>query len=477
MRGKDSFWRFVVVLTGLANGLSFQLSLTACRRNVAKINHRPRTVVTSTTGTSDYSILDISFDCLNGKRVLVVGGSGRVGGSVATQLTKRGAVVTVGGTKIENLEKSRERWKQLFEKKSKEISDIGFVLVDRESSSSVLNVLEIGDYDMVVHTAGPFQGKVKTPNGVIEGCIEKGVPYVDVCDDYCTALAAKSKFTGKAKSQKVPCVISTGCWPGVSSLMASLLIRKMLQADQTLKPEDLTVSFSFFTAGSGGAGATLLVATFLILAEKALTIRNGRRTPVSAMKEYSIVDFGDVVGKKPVAHLNLLETASIYEVFGVGNVQALFGTSPGFWNTLLGGMARLPSSLLANEEIMTKLAIFSLPIVRVVDFFAGATNAMRCDVTTSKNAKLAATAIYAHENLESCVGECVVAFCSAVLSGRVEPGVHFPEEAIVGEDDTVAVLSLASVGAHTTSTEAIGMSIRDKKFWGSSMAEPVAVVN
>jgi saccharopine dehydrogenase-like NADP-dependent oxidoreductase len=462
------------VLTVLARGWAFQHSYATCRRNGAKISHRPPTVVTLRNEKGGYSTSGITFDAIHGKQVLVVGGSGRVGGSVAIELTKRGAIVTVGGTRIENFEKSRQRWQRLFNKKSKEISDIGFVSVDRESSSSVLSILENGDYDMVVHTAGPFQGKVKTPNGVIEGCIANGVPYVDVCDDYCTALAAKSKFMDKAKSEKVPCVISTGCWPGVSSLMASLLIQKVLQADKTLKPDDLRVDFSFFTAGSGGAGATLLVATFLILAEEALTIRNGRRTPVDAMKEYSIVDFGDIVGKKPVAHLNLLETASIHEVFGVGNVQALFGTSPGFWNTLLGVMARLPSSLLANEEIMRKLAIFSLPIVRIVDFFAGATNAMRCDVTTSKNAKLTATAIYAHENLEPCVGECVVAFCSAVFSGRVEPGVHFPEEAIVDEDDVVAVLSLASVGAHTTSTEARGMSISEEHVWGSSRPKAIA---
>jgi hypothetical protein len=33
-------------------------------------------------------------------------------------------------------------------------------------------------------------------------------------------------------------------------------------------------------AGSGGAGVTLLVATFLILSEKALTVVNGQRRPV-----------------------------------------------------------------------------------------------------------------------------------------------------------------------------------------------------
>ena len=54
-----------------------------------------------------------------------------------------------------------------------------------------------------------------------------------------------------------------------------------------------------------------MVATFLILAEEALTIVNGRRRPVKAMKDYSIVNFGPTVGDKPISHLNLLETASV----------------------------------------------------------------------------------------------------------------------------------------------------------------------
>jgi hypothetical protein len=230
----------------------------------------------------------------------------------------------------------------------------------------------------------------------------------------------------------------------------------------------LSVRFSFFTAGSGGAGVTLLVATFLILAEEALTVVNGRRKPVPAMREYSTVDFGDIVGNKQVAPLNLLETASVHDVLGVGNTKSLFGTAPDFWNALLGLMAKLPPSLLANEDIMTKLAIFSLPIVRLVDYFAGATNAMRCDVTSDKEPELQATALYAHENLEPCVGECVAAFCAAVLSGRVKPGIWLPEEAIEGGADAAAVLNLASVGAHTVEVDGTLPDLSLEDVWGKA---------
>lgn len=186
------------------------------------------------------SVSNISFDNLQDKKILVVGGSGRVGGSVVTQLAKRGSDVTVGGTKVENFARARERWLRLFPEYSNNIEAIEFVSLDRESVASVSRVLEGGGFDLVVHTAGPFQGKVRNPNGVIDGAISNSVPYVDVCDDFCTASAAKRKYSEKAKNRNVPCIISTGCWPGVSSLMASVLIRKVLQEDKSLKPEDVT---------------------------------------------------------------------------------------------------------------------------------------------------------------------------------------------------------------------------------------------
>eukprot|EP00979_Chaetoceros_neogracilis_P012816 scaffold3492_cov192-Chaetoceros_neogracile.AAC.1 len=194
-------------------------------------------------------------------------------------------------------------------------------------------------------------------------------------------------------------------------------------------------------------------------------IVNGRRKEVPAMRDYSRIHFGEKVGDKDVAHLNLLEAASCHDVLGIGNVKTLFGTAPNFWNTLLGLMAQLPSSFLANEPLMEKLAIFSLPIVRVVDYFAGATNAMRIDVSCDKDPSVKEMALYAHENLEPCVGECVTAFSAALLSGSVQPGIWFPEEAIVGKEDIAAVLGLAGVGAHTLEVESSD-GLQYENVWG-----------
>jgi len=178
---------------------------------------------TSVSGTADISedvnvVSSITHDNLADKKILVVGGSGRVGGSVVCQLLRHNAKVTVGGTRVESFEESRNRWKSLFPSSStSNFDNVPFVSLDREDETSVANILnkakEDGQgFDLVVHTAGPFQGKVKTPNGVIAACVENGVGYIDVCDDYCTATAAKTKYTEKAIANGVPCILSTGCW-------------------------------------------------------------------------------------------------------------------------------------------------------------------------------------------------------------------------------------------------------------------------
>ena len=193
--------------------MSSRISLSASSDNPA-----------SSSSPSLYSS-SISVDSIEGKKVLVVGGSGRVGGSVVTQLVKRGAIVTVGGTSETNFVESQSRWPTLFPSFATELNAVSFEGLDRESVSSVQPVLERNGFDLVVHTAGPFQGKVGTPNGVLEACVETGTPYIDVCDDYCTAMAAKTKYSAKAiENNKAPCIVSTGCWVSFVRLLMGVVV-------------------------------------------------------------------------------------------------------------------------------------------------------------------------------------------------------------------------------------------------------------
>lgn len=57
---------------------------------------------------------------------------------------------------------------------------------------------------------------------------------------------------------------------------------------------------SFYTAGTGGAGPTIVSATFLLLAEPPLNYREGQEVRAEPWGQRHLVDFGPPVGQQPV---------------------------------------------------------------------------------------------------------------------------------------------------------------------------------
>ncbi|CAM9249506.1 unnamed protein product [Chrysoparadoxa australica] len=369
-------------------------------------------------------------------RVLVIGGSGRVGGSTVRALHRHDAKncqILVGGREETNFLKSKARWEQLDPER--DYSNVSFIQLELSDPASLLAAME--GCDVCCHTAGPFQMKQKAE--VLEAAIEARVPYVDVCDDAVVAANAKL-LSPKAQELGVPAVISTGIWPGVDQLMA-LEAKEALPEGEPLE----SIEFAAFTAGTGGAGPTILSATFLILAERALTYRNGqelRLTPASDMK---MVDFGGKVGPRQVFRMNLIEAYTARQTQGVANIDTFFGTAPTVYNYLLKFMSMLPKAILGNTELMQKFALFSMPFVRVTDMLVGATNSMRVQATGRDGSQAILT--YGHDSLEECVGIATAAFCLAALRGDVAPGVFFPEEAFTGGEQRKALLKDATQGS------------------------------
>ena len=117
-------------------------------------------------------------------------------------------------------------------------------------------------------------------------------------------------------------------------------------------------------------------------------------------------------------------------------METFFGTAPRFWNTLFVWMARLiPQPILQNRDLMTKFALFSLPMVRLIDGFVGSNNGIRVDVTTKSG--IIHTGLLTHRDLEKAVGDAIAAFADQLLkietsssstSTGILPGIYFPEE-------------------------------------------------
>ena len=368
----------------------------------------------------------VKCHALTPKRVLVVGGSGRVGASTVRWINKLGKAeqlpveLAIGGRRRASFDAAAKRLG------AKGVDDIKFVQLDLDDAASLERA--VAGRSLVVHTAGPFQQR--TDPTLLKACIDAGVPYCDVCDELELSRAAK-KLTSD-----VPAVISCGIWPGASALLAARA------AERLGKPLD-DLEFSFFTSGTGGAGPTIVSATFLLLCTPAAVYADGAVVEREPWTGKRTADFGPGVGARDVYLLDNPDVPTCAEALGARSASSSFGTAPAFWNDLFGAMKLLPRSLLADRGAMQNLADFSMPIIRTVDALVGGINAMRVDAKAADGE--AVTLRVAHGDLEDCVGQATAAFGMELLRGGIAPGCWYPAELPVAARDRI--LAVVEEGA------------------------------
>ncbi|GJP42566.1 hypothetical protein CLOM_g2117 [Closterium sp. NIES-68] len=375
------------------------------------------------------------------KRVVVLGGSGRVGRSTAVALAALAASddeATRAGFTMELVVsgRNRERGEAVCEEVRAAAGAAGsaaFAACDVTDAAALDSLLS--GADLVVHCAGPFQ---RAPHcTVLEAAIRTKTPYIDVCDDVAYALTARSLHDA-AVAAAVPAITTTGIYPGLSNLMAAELVRlgadervrmegegDQQQAAHGLQPKSLR--FSYFTAGTGGAGPTILATSLHLLGEPATAFKDGQRLQLPAYSRQRLVDFGPGVGERSTYLLNLPEVVSAHEVLGVPTVSARFGTAPHMWNWGMQLLrALLPQSVLQDRAAVQRVAGLLEPMVRAADGAAGERVAIRVDLETESGRST--TALFSHRRLSVSVGVATAAFAVAVLEGSAMPGVHYPEQ-------------------------------------------------
>lgn len=370
--------------------------------------------------------------------VLVVGGSGRVGGSTVRWLDRLSSAsggaplqIAIGGRSQQSFERTSARLG---------IDGLSFANVNLDGPYSAL-VDAVRGRSLVVHTAGPFQQR-EDP-ALLRACIEAGVPYCDVCDELVLSRNSKA-LAAKASAKGVPAVVSCGIWPGVSALMAAEAVAKLGGKGACERLE-----FSFFTAGTGGAGPTIVSATFLLLATEVAAYVDGELRALEPWTDRVVRDFGSGVGEHEAFLLDNPDVPTTAEALGIRTCSSRFGTYPTVWNGLFGAMKALPKPLLADRAKMQGLALFSMPIIRTVDALVGGTNAMRVDAWGVDGRQV--TLRVAHSDLEDCVGQATAAFGMELLRRRsggpsngdatIGPGVWYPAE--LGADARANILRVA----------------------------------
>ncbi|PSC75317.1 saccharopine dehydrogenase [Micractinium conductrix] len=377
------------------------------------------------------------------KNVVVLGGTGRVGSSTAAALAAAvpGAQLRLGG-------RSEESFRAAVERRP-ELAGASPLTVNIDDPACLAAALR--GADLVVHSAGPFQRR--SDCDVLEACIAAGVPYLDVCDDTEYSQRAK-QLHAKAAAAGVPAITTAGIYPGVSNVMAAHMVainggeynENFSYADAPAadgrRPGRLL--YSYFTAGTGGAGPTIMETTLLLAGEDVVAYKDGQKQVLPPVSNRRIVDFGAGVGRRSVYLYNLPEVTSGHQIFGVPSISARFGTSPEPWNWGMVAMARLaPKSMLQDREGAAALARTLDPLIRSVDGMVGEKVAMLVEIEYADGP--IAAGLYVHPRLSQAVGTCTAAFARCMLAGQTQPGVWFPEER-GALSDRRALLAAASDG-------------------------------
>ncbi|CAI5457587.1 unnamed protein product [Closterium sp. Yama58-4] len=290
------------------------------------------------------------------KRVVVLGGSGRVGRSTAVALAALAASDDEATRADFQLEliisgRNRGRGEAVCEEVRAAAGAAGsavFIECDITHASALDSLLS--GADLVVHCAGPFQREPHCT--VLEAAIRTKTPYVDVCDDVAFAANARS-LHGAAVAAGVPAITTAGIYPGVSNLMAAELVRLageegarmeeqqgQQQAALGLRPKSLrTCLLSGSAILSTHSSPPCTPARFSSAHNKPCPLppfpgllASRQRLQLPAYSQQRLVDFGPGVGERSTYLLNLPEVVSAHEVLGVPTVSARFGTAPHMWN-------------------------------------------------------------------------------------------------------------------------------------------------
>ena len=224
--------------------------------------------------------------------------------------------------------------------------------------------------------------------------------------------------------------------------------------DDAAPSEPSRLRYSYFVAGSGGAGPAVLAATLLLAGRDAAAWKDGTKVSRPAFSEPLPADFGRFVGSKTVYLIDLPEVEAAAVDLRVPSVSARFATAPGAFNLGTVLLARLlPKKILADRDFAARAAGVLAPLVAAADAAMGVLPvAIRVDLELKKERgggpggeqqqprtpprgprdrrredpflrgddEQASSSAFVHRDMATAVGACTAAFAREVL--RLDEG-------------------------------------------------------
>jgi lysine 6-dehydrogenase len=259
-----------------------------------------------------------------------------------------------------NLEAARDLASQLGEK-------CRAVKVDANNHDALVKAVR--GFDVAMGTVGPFyRYEVK----MACACIEAGVDYVSICDDY-DAAGEVLRLDGEARNAGVSVITGVGWTPGVTNMLAAWGAEGFDELDR------VNVAWGCHTSDTEGKAVTFH--TIHIFAGSVPTFRDGRTAWVDAGSERELVRFPQPVGEVFVYNLGHPEPVTIPRNLNVRNVTLKGGLKENYFNVLGILMSRLRlSTSLTGTELLSRFFNAILPYLEKLDRPKETASACRVDL-------------------------------------------------------------------------------------------------
>lgn len=345
--------------------------------------------------------------------VLILGGQGRIGSSVAQDLVAHTqAKITVTGRHM----------KPEVAVNQQESPRVQFLAIDLAEQEKLTEA--IASHNLVIHCAGPFPFREAT---VLKTCIEQGVNYLDVSDSRSFTRKALA-YRDAAAEKGVTAIVNTGIFPGISNSMVRHDVEYLDEAER--------IHLSYVVAGSGGAGVTVMRTTFLGLQQPFEAWIDNQWQLVKPYSDRETIKFPEPYRQAGVYWFDMPEAFTLVDSFPVKTVITKFGSVPDFYNHLTWIAAHIfPPSWIRNPGGIEFLAHVSHRMTAVTDRFSGIGVAIRSEVTGQKDGESASVcSTLVHENTAISAAAGTGSIAELMLMGKLnKPGVWPVEQALSTE--------------------------------------------
>lgn len=351
--------------------------------------------------------------------VLVLGGTGRIGRSITTDLLAHTqSTITIAGRNPEVGQQvaatlgPRVRFLQL------DLADpVGLaaaMVSDRPTGRAWATPTVITPVDLVIHCAGPFHDRDAR---VLKHCIDLRVNYVDVSDHRSFTLKAQA-YSQQAIAAGVTAVINTGIFPGLSNSMVRQDVEALDHAEH--------IHLSYVVAGTGGAGITIMRTTFLGLLQSFEGWIEGKWQLVQAYSDRETIHFPAPYGRVNVFWFDVPEALTLAQAFPVNTVVTKFGSVPEIYNGLTWAIAHwLPKRWLQQRSVIEFLSWASYTTTQITDRWSGTGVAIRSQVQGQRSGRAAqAVSTLVVEDTAIAAGYGTGSIAQLILAGDLaQPGV------------------------------------------------------